>query len=328
MTVSLPSSLLTAPPLSRIPSEVRRYVGEGDVGKRTGTIPVGFPGKVGIADLTLAPDERAADRQTGFVDRFIKAPMYVSRPLYIDAGDTGEAFVYLRSTGGGLAANDRVRQKLTCEPGARATITTQAATPVQRMDEGLAIQWTTLDVRAGAICEYLPGQTILFGGSRLLQITDAVVEQGGALLAADVMLTGRLARGERNQFDALSQVWTIRQPRHGRSIPLLSDTLCVTGEGAQSQMLLSKYAVWGTVLAVPPEKSMVPRIVEELRTEVGRMPGGADIEIGVSTLVEDYGVMVRIAGNDPVDVETAVRRSYSLIRKAVVGRAAIDLRRM
>lgn len=334
---------VVSPPLTRIPRELGTFLGEVDPGKRTGTIPVGFPGKIGVVELTLAPDARSADLRTGFVSRYIKAPMYVSRPLYIDSGDRGEAFVYLRSTGGGLASNDRVRQDLVFEPGARATVTTQAATPVQRMDEGIAIQWTTLDVRAGAVCEYVPGQTILFGGSRLLQITDALVEPGGTLLAADIVMTGRLARGERNEFDAFGQVWTVRQPRgseddgrrgSGRSVPLLSDTLCVTGTEAESEMLMSRYPVWGTVLVVPPEKGAVPNLVAELRGAVASADqtaadsGEPEVEVGVSTLVDETGVMVRVAGNDPVAVEKAVGHAYSVARTVVLGRPAVDLRRM
>ncbi|HAJ52714.1 MAG TPA: urease accessory protein, partial [Corynebacterium variabile] len=166
--------------------------------------------------------------------RYVKAPMQFTRPLYIDPADPGEAFVYVRSTGGGLAQNDRIRQRVTLGDGARATVTTPAGTPVHRMNAGLATQWISLTVGEDAVCEYLPGQNTLFAGSRLLQVTDVDLADSATLLAADVILTGRLARGERDLFDALGQCWRVE--RDGR--PLLSDTLCVVGAGqGRSEML-------------------------------------------------------------------------------------------
>lgn len=256
------------------------------------------------------------------VSRFVKAPMQLTRPLYIDPSDPGEAFLYIRTTGGGLAQNDRIRQVLRLEPGARATVTTQAGTPVHRMDAGMASQWVSLHVADGAVCEYLPGQTILFAGSRLLQTTDVDVAPGGTVLAAEVMLTGRLARGEVNGFDTLAQ--RFRVTRNSR--PLLSDTLCVTGATANSEMLLSRWAVWGTVLIVPPSPSDVPGLLDVLR---GALPEASeDLTAAASTMVGDEGVTVRVAGNDPVSVRSLVESVHSLARERLLGRPAVDLRRM
>lgn len=309
--ISLDPSSLTPP----VPYEMADVAGERSSG---GVMPVGRPGKVGVLDVTLG----VRGGRTGVVSRFVKAPMQLTRPLYIDPSDPGEAFLYIRTTGGGLAQNDRIRQVLRLEPGARATVTTQAGTPVHRMDAGMASQWVSLHVADGAVCEYLPGQTILFAGSRLLQTTDVDVAPGGTVLAAEVMLTGRLARGEVNGFDTLAQ--RFRVTRNGR--PLLSDTLCVTGATANSEMLLSRWAVWGTVLIVPPSPSDVPRLLDVLR---GALPEASeDLTAAASTMVGDEGVTVRVAGNDPVSVRSLVESVHSLARERLLGRPAVDLRRM
>ena len=309
--ISLDPSSLTPP----VPYEMADVAGERSSG---GVMPVGRPGKVGVLDVTLG----VRGGRTGVVSRFVKAPMQLTRPLYIDPSDPGEAFLYIRTTGGGLAQNDRIRQVLRLEPGARATVTTQAGTPVHRMDAGMASQWVSLHVADGAVCEYLPGQTILFAGSRLLQTTDVDVAPGGTVLAAEVMLTGRLARGEVNGFDTLAQ--RFRVTRNGR--PLLSDTLCVTGATANSEMLLSRWAVWGTVLIVPPSPSDVPGLLDVLR---GALPEASeDLTAAASTMVGDEGVTVRVAGNDPVSVRSLVESVHSLARERLLGRPAVDLRRM
>jgi urease accessory protein len=308
---SLDPSALTPP----IPHEMAGFAGERSVG---GVMAVGRPGKVGVLDVTLG----AEDGRTGVVSRFVKAPMQLTRPLYIDPSDPGEAFLYVRTTGGGLAQNDRVRQRVALAPGARVTVTTQAGTPVHRMDAGMASQWVSLHVADGAVCEYLPGQTILFGGSRLLQTTDVDVAPGGTLLAAEVTLSGRLARGERDVFDALAQ--RLRVTRAGR--PLLSDTLYVTGATARSEMLLARWPVWATVLVVPPVPSAVPALLDEVRAVLPAVSDG--LTAAASTMVADEGITVRVAGDDPVSVRALVGAVHGLAREHLLGRGAVDLRRM
>lgn len=305
-----------------------------------GVQPVGRPGKVGVLDLTLGMDAVSPVQKTGVTSRYVKAPMQFTRPLYIDPLDPGEAFVYVRSTGGGLAQNDRIRQRITIGDGARATVTTPAGTPVHRMNAGAATQWISLTVGEDAVCEYLPGQNILFAGSRVLQVTDVSLAASATLLAADVILTGRLARGERDLFDALGQCWRVE--RGGR--PLLSDTLCVVGAGAgRSEMLLSRWPVWGTVLIVPPVGSAgspstaisAKVSVKELLASVRELlvarcadTEPADLIAAASTMVNDAGITVRVAGEDPVAVRAVVDAVHDHARRALLGRRAVDLRRM
>lgn len=317
-----------------VPWEFASFVdGTEDAGhaRTDGVQPVGRPGKVGVLDLTLGMDAASSAQKTGVTYRYVKAPMQFTRPLYIDPADPGEAFVYVRSSGGGLAQNDRIRQRVTFGDGARATVTTSAGTPVHRMNAGLATQWITLTVGEDAVCEYLPGQNILFAGARLLQVTEVDLASSATLLAADVILTGRLARGERDLFDVLGQCWRVE--RGGR--PLLSDTLCVVGAGqGRSEMLLSRWPVWGTVLIVPPAGS-AGASVRELLASVRELlvERCADVVLegltaAASTMVNDAGITVRVAGEDPVAVRVVVDAVHDHARQALLGRPAVDLRRM
>lgn len=330
----LDPELLTPP----MPWEFRDLVDEGCCdshdGVAEGVQPVGRPGKVGVVDLCLGPgvaipgDDRVPTARTGVLSRFVKAPMQFAHPLYIDPGDPSEAFIYVRSTGGGLAQNDRVRQRFQFGPGARAVVTTPAGTPVHRMNAGLATQWVSLNVGDDAFCEYLPGQVILFAGSRLVQSTDVILAESATLLAAEVILTGRLARGERDLFDAVGQCWRVE--RAGR--PLLSDTLCVRGVGAgNSEMLLGRWPVWGTVLVVPPMevgRSWVRGMLAEVRRLLTDAAEGMALNAAASTMVGDGGIMVRVAGEDPIEVRGVVDAAYSLVRERTLGRPSVDLRRM
>ena len=60
-----------------------------------------------------------------------------------------------------------VRRVGCAREGARAHITTAAATIVHRMDSGHARQTVTLEAERGSLLEYLPDSLILFRGARL-----------------------------------------------------------------------------------------------------------------------------------------------------------------
>lgn len=236
-----------------IPREVRRFV-EADNArvasgrKASGVLGVGKPGKVGVLDLTLGAGESTG--RTGVKERFVKAPMSLTRPLYVDPADDKHAVVYLRTTGGGLAENDRIRQRITLEAGADATVTTQAATNVHRMNAGLACQWTSFELGEGAHLEYLPGHTTMYGGARLVQLTEFDVPATASLIAGEITLAGRLARGEAHQFDALSLAMRVTRDER----PLLSDNFVVVGaDSGRDLMLWGAYPVWGTLVAVLPQ---------------------------------------------------------------------------
>lgn len=369
MADRLDPSALTPP----IPPELRRIVGDGagagdgasaasGDGVTSGVRGVGQPGKVGLLQAQLVAGSSGC---TGLRGRFAKAPLSVSRPLYIDATRPHHAYLYTRTTGGGLAENDRVRQIVDVEDHACATVTSQAATNVHRMNAGCATQWSTFTVGEGAVLEYLPGHTTLFAGSRLVQSTEFRLAAGATLLAVETVMLGRLARGERHAFDAFSQ--GLRVEREGR--PLLSDITCaagaeVSGEtesvtaggmaSSQSELLFGPWPVWTTMVVVPPvgwgdgaarehvnrlagelvsaaSKGCASETHEETRVETHVEPQEEtqpETQWGVSTLVGDSGVIVRVAGMSTREVNRVVDVLYDTARRAVLGAGAVDLRTM
>jgi urease accessory protein len=76
-------------------------------------------------------------------------------------------------------------------------------------------------VADGGVLEYLPHHLIPFAGSSYGQETVAVLAPGATLIAWEALSAGRLARGERFAFEALSMRTRIH--RHG--VPELVDGL-------------------------------------------------------------------------------------------------------
>ena len=79
----LDASLLTP----WIPRELREFLACTDraVVQRSGVLGVGKPGKVGVLEAELKVDRSTG--RTGLAQRFVKAPMSLTRPLYVDPSD-------------------------------------------------------------------------------------------------------------------------------------------------------------------------------------------------------------------------------------------------
>ncbi|MBC2682351.1 urease accessory protein UreD [Corynebacterium sp. 4HC-13] len=315
----LDTAQLTPP----IPREVRAFLDREAPSKHSGVLAVGQPGKVGVLELTLGVGQSG---RTGLRERFAKAPMSLTRPLYVDPCDKNHAVLYLRTTGGGLAENDRIRQKFVLEEGARATVSTQAATNVHRMNAGVATQWVSFSLGPNACLEYFPGHTTLYGGSRLVQLTECDVPSTASVIAGEMTLLGRVARGEVHEFDAFSL--GLRVTRDGR--PLLADTVVTVGAGnGRNLMVWGDYPVWGTILAVTPSAFSTPpaQLMDMCRSAVAEIRR-EDIVAGVSTLVGGAGVMVRIAGYSSVGVREVMGALHDVLRQKILGKSSFDLRRM
>lgn len=311
---------------------MREYVQVADVetdGVASGVLGVGRPGKVGVLEATLGTDARSG--VTGLKSRYVKAPMSLTRPLYVDPADQRHAVLYLRTTGGGLAENDRMRVAVEMEAGAQATVTTQAATNVHRMNRGLATQWTSFVVSDEARLEYLPGHTTMYGGSRFVQHTEFEVAPSAALIAGEVTLAGRLARGEEHQFEALSLTMRVTREK----VPMLSDRTVIVGPGSgRDLMLWGEYPVWATLVVVPPvdhgaadkRQSVSDLCFHALEASVD--VGESEALAGVSTMVNNVGAIVRVASRSPQQARRVMDVVHDAARQEIMGKSAFDLRRM
>jgi urease accessory protein len=150
-----------------------------------------------------------ADGRTRLSDLYQRAPCRVLTPSE-EPGDLTQAV--LLTTSGGLADGDRIAVNLSLGEGAAALVTSQAAEKIYgaRLAAPATIR-IGLSVEAGAWCEWLPQETILFEGARLDRRTIADVAPGGRLLACEFVVFGRLAHGERFGSGLLHDAWDVRR---------------------------------------------------------------------------------------------------------------------
>jgi len=112
-------------------------------------------------------------------------PFHITRPLRLDPARPDIATVYLQSASGGLYRDDRLSLRLEARPGAVAHVTSQAATVAHRASERPIEMTTRLDVGAGATLALTTDPYVLFPGTALTTMTEAILHPGGAALIAE-----------------------------------------------------------------------------------------------------------------------------------------------
>ena len=133
----------------------------------------------------------------------------------------------LLTTSGGLTGGDRLRLAFAAREGAAVTITAQAAEKIYRaLDDDCRID---IEIDVGrAWLEWLPQETILFDGAKLSRRTIVRTTSESRFLAAEMLVFGRIARGERLAAGFLHDAWRIQ--RDGRLV--WADALRLDGDVA------------------------------------------------------------------------------------------------
>jgi urease accessory protein len=136
-------------------------------------------------------------------------PLGVQRAFYPEPG--GLAHVYLLHPPGGIVHGDQLHVQVDVGAGARALITTPAATKFYRSAGRVAEQTQLLRVQAEASLEWLPQETIIYGDARVRTATRVELEPGAKFCGWDIVCLGRAASGDHFAAGRLNQAFEIWQ---------------------------------------------------------------------------------------------------------------------
>jgi len=150
-------------------------------------------GREGELRLTFAHDAG----RTVLTENYSRPPLQVMRAIGDNAGCL---CIYLLSPTGGIVQGDRYHIRINVGANTHALFTTQSATKVYKMPEGCAEQFIRIEVERGAIFEFVPDAAILFADADLRQHIEVTLHPGALLLLHEIIMPGRLARGEYLQF--------------------------------------------------------------------------------------------------------------------------------
>lgn len=152
-----------------------------------------------------------------------RAPLRVLLPA---ASELGVACGVVVVTSGGLVGGDRLAIDFRSGENARAMVTAQSAEKVYRSPAADCRARVKLTADAGAWLEWLPQETILFDGARLHRRTTVDAAPTARVIAGEILVFGRRARGERLTRGFVQDGWEVR--RDGRLV--WSDALRLDGD--------------------------------------------------------------------------------------------------
>jgi urease accessory protein len=161
----------------------------------------------GALDVWLIRQEN----QTTLADLRQTSPLRALFPIPAEGDPYTAAIV---TTSGGLVGGDSLAINLHVGEQASGLFVAQAAEKIYRSAGADGLIDVTLSVGTEGWLEYLPQETILFDNSRLRRSTNIEVSPGGRLLAGEMLVFGRTARGERMNHGLVRDAWQIR--RDGR----------------------------------------------------------------------------------------------------------------
>jgi urease accessory protein len=153
------------------------------------------------AELALV--YRHLDHRTFVAERRHEGPLVVQKPLYPEG--PGVCHSVLVHAPGGIAGGDSLALDLRLEQGARALITTPAATKWYKSDGRVARQMSHLAISSGAVLEWLPLESILFDQANAVIGATVTLADDAVFAGWEIACLGRRASGETFRRGALRQ---------------------------------------------------------------------------------------------------------------------------
>ena len=220
----------------------------------------------------------------------------------------------LVTTSGGIAGGDRLRIAVSVEAGAAALLTSQAAEKIYRSLGPEARCAVSLQIGDGAWLEWLPQETILFQAARFSRTIEAKLSATGRLLASEMVVFGRLARGERFSSGRLQDRWRL----HRGGGLIWTDTVCLEvhpGDYPEGTALDEPLAFGGaramaTVVYAGPDAAQHLALARSLTGEAGCRAG--------ATLVNGT-LLAQFLAEDPRRLRADLAGYVAALRHAAAG---------
>ena len=258
--------------------------------------------------------------RTVMTESFFRVPLQVMKPRY---DDSGCACVYLLSPTGGVVQGDDYQIEVTLAPNTHATLTTQASTKVYAMPLQGATQSMWVQVGKDAIFEYLPDSTILFRDANFSQEICLFLERGAKVALQEIVMPGRLARGETLVF---SQYQSRIEMSDSEGL-LLYDTCCLqpkcqpylTGPG-----VLEEYACWGSWYLVGDfEMPWWETLCEFAEPVLNQLPKS----IGGLSQLQRGGIAIRMLALNAEVIQATFQTIWNWLKTEHFGIETVDLRK-
>jgi urease accessory protein len=258
--------------------------------------------------------------RTVLAESFSQVPLQVMKPRY---DESGCACVYLLSPTGGVVQGDDYQIEVALAPNSHALMTTQAATKVYAMPIQGAVQSMRGQIGKGAIFEYLPDSTILFRDANFSQRVSFSLERGAMVVMQEIVMPGRLARGENLAFTHYQSHLEVSDSDG----MLLFDSCCLRPKHQPyltAHGVLEGYACWGSWFLVGdfemPKWDALNKVVEPLLHHSNKSIGGL-------TQLNRNGIAMRMLAHNSGAIQSAFQTVWNWIKLEHFGLETVDLRK-
>jgi urease accessory protein len=278
--------------------------------------------------VRMNPIQSVAGRQEGRLDLLlerdgsvtrpvrcaVQPPLQLSRARYDNPAWPDEPALTLVHLGG-ILAGDHYDLRIRLGDHAGARVTTAAATQVYRMPQGQATQAIQLQLGAGSRFEWLPEPTILFGGAHFSQATSVTLGPGARLTLLDVLVPGRLARGEVYQFERYAARLEARDTA-GRLLLAERALLEPRRHDLAAAGLLGATPVLGSLYILGDSVDAERDCARVAGRDGGLSELPLSLNLGAAVLPNGCGMLVRALGTTASQVHAALLTILGTLRQA------------
>lgn len=239
-------------------------------------------------------------------------PLKISRPFRLDRDRDCRAYLYLRNNSPGLFAQDRLNISLNLKQNTQTYLTEQSATKVHPMTSGATAevnyQW---NIEEGAMVEFVSEPLILYRDSALKQKTQIELHPTASLFWSDIVLPGRLARGEFYQFCFYHNCLEVYSDRGEL---WLKEQTYLKGNNNKfgNSKLFASLPVLGTAIAIMPdvELSLLEQAINNLNQDSFNK-----LITATSVLPHNKGILIKVLASQVQTIKSYYSCVIDTIRK-------------
>ena len=257
-----------------------------------------------------------AAKQTVLHRRYMAYPLSVSPLFRREEGTSRRAYLYRMNTSPGLLAGDSIGNSIQLAPESQLYLADQSATKVHQMPEvgtHASVNYR-VSLAADSMLEFLPEPLILFEDADLEQTTEIVMHSEASVCWGEIVLPGRLARGEHYQF---------RRYLNRTKISSLdgklwfAETMKLQGKGNRfvQSPLFASGAVLGTLILVLPGAIATLQNLKMLSTQIDALETDSpSLNLASSVLPGDRGLFVRVMSDTTREIQTCFKQALNYVR--------------
>jgi urease accessory protein len=274
-------------------------------------------GAVGKTAFLRLGFERREER-TILADLDRRAPYMAQRVLYPDPALPDLAWLFMITTSGCVLQGDRLALEIDVAAGARAHVTTQAATKIHSMDANYAVQTQTVSVGENAYLEFLPEPMIPHRRARFLSETRITVAPTATVLYGEIVQSGRKHHHPDESFGVTLLSLAVEAGRPSGEA-LFSEKLLIEPARypARQTGVMGGFDVFANVVLLAP-KEIADRVDARVGAEVDLAAG---VAFGACRLPNDAGLVFKALGHETAEVRARVREFWAAVREEATGSA-------